>query len=202
MNVFGDITTAADPKGNVTRMDYDKRGNKIKETSALGFATEYKYDENGNQVKEKNGEESIETSYNRNNQPVRKAYGDGNVKNFSYDQLGRLTAASDKKSSYIYRYDSAGNMVSRYDEINRETLSYEYDKNGNRTRLTPGPSPSLERGGGKTVTYQYDGLNQIVMETVISSASTTANAGIYSSQGPEYSLQYPFERKGSNSFFL
>ncbi len=197
-DTFGNMTAAIDAKGNRTTLEYDIRGNKVKETTALGFTTEYQYDNNGNIILEKNGEGSISTSYNRNNQPVSKTYSDNNVKHFQYDGLGRLTWAGDNFSAYRYKYDSAGNLTNRYDEKNGETLAYEYDGNGNRTRMVTIPSIQFSAGaenhsgtGGKTVVYKYDGLNQISLETAVSTNTTNLQISYsYSSMGRITNKQY------------
>ncbi len=162
-NAFGELTATVDPKGNTTSLTYDLRGNKTGETTALGFSTTYQYDNNGNVINEINGEGWIKTTYNRNNQPVRKDYSDGNTKNFLYDSLGRLTRARDNFSDYSYLYDNNGSLTNRYDNINKETLAYEYDGNGNRVKMT---------AQDKIVNYDYDALNQIKKETVLTTKIT------------------------------
>ena len=162
-DAFGELTATVDPKGNTTTLTYDLRGNKTGETTALGFSTTYQYDNNGNVINEINGEGQIKTFYNKNNQPVRKEYSDGNVKQFTYDNLGRLTRARDNYSDYSYLYDNNEDLTNRYDSINKETLAYEYDANGNRTRMI---------ANGKTVNYEYDGMNQVTKETALSYSTT------------------------------
>lgn len=167
-NPFGELIATIDPKGNRTLLDYDSRGLKTKETTALGLAKEYQYDENGNLVLEKDGESTIHTSYDRDDRPVSKSYSDGNIKNFSYDVFGRLSAALDKYSSYLYTYDNAGRLLRRQDTKNNESMEYNYDNAGNRITLkTDGPSLASRR-----VEYTYDFLNQIRSETVISNGKT------------------------------
>ncbi len=71
--------------------------------------------------------------------------------NYTYDNLGRLTAAVNSVNSLSYNYDALNRVVQAMQD--GKTVSYTYDAMGNRTRLTY-PDNSY-------VTYTYNSLNRL-----------------------------------------
>jgi RHS repeat-associated protein len=89
---------------------------------------------------------------------------------FSYDQAGRLTAASDPSSSYAYGYDAADRLTSVDNQgtpnVPHVVLNYGYDGFNNQT----GVSDSL----GGSVTYGFDAGHRLTAAT-LSAGTASAN---------------------------
>ena len=186
--------TVTDANGNKAAMTYDVFGRRLswnfpsKTTPGAVSTTDfeqYAYDANGNRTW------------------LRKR--DGQVITFSYDALNRLTLKNlpgtandvfygyDLRSLQLYaRFGSAGGqgVSTVYDGFGRvtgstidlggvsRTLSYAYDANGNRTRLTHPDGISFD--------YGYDGLNRVAAITE-PGAVTLASFG-YDRQGRRATL--------------
>jgi RHS repeat-associated protein len=132
-------TTVADARGNPKDELNDAYGNLIEvdeHNGASTYATAYSYDGLGDLLK------------------ITDA--NGNVRNFTYDALGRRQTAEDLHASgnpafgvWSYAYDVAGNVTSRTDPKN-QTVAYAYDAlNRELTETVTGSS-------GPAVTYAYD----------------------------------------------
>ncbi|MEH8046162.1 RHS domain-containing protein [Gallibacterium anatis] len=62
---------------------------------------------------------------------------------YQYDELNRLTQLSDGQNTLLFRYDKVGRLIEQRQWqmndsglANSQVISYQYDKNGNRTKLT------------------------------------------------------------------
>ena len=123
--------------GNETSYTYDKVGNTLSITDALGNKT-YK-------------------EYNSLNLPVKTVFNDGSVNTYTYDSAGRLTVTTDAKGNTQKRaYDANGNLIKLTDK-NGESVDYEYDAMGNLTGVT-------DPMGYKT-TYAYDVNGNLISTT-------------------------------------
>ena len=158
----GNVLTVTDAKGHATRYTYDALDRRVTTRLHDGQTWQYAYDVAGNLTSEitPSGEKTLQ----------------------SFDALGRVTQHTEyaannsitRQMSYIYDANSnvtsitsGGNTISySYDEVNRissvtdqygQTLSYAYDKAGNRTRLT--------YPGNKAVNYAYDEADRLLSLT-------------------------------------
>lgn len=144
----------------VVSYTYDKLGNKLSQTDALGHVTKWEYDYAGRVVKETNaaGKTSL-TVYDALGNKTETTDPAGNTAHFFYDALGRLLWQEspfddDAKAVVLYDYDAAGNVLRQrtlcsalgepeqwrkteylYDSRNRltDTLLFEEDGSENRT---------------------------------------------------------------------
>ncbi|WP_340444557.1 RHS repeat domain-containing protein, partial [Gallibacterium anatis] len=62
---------------------------------------------------------------------------------YQYDELNRLTQLSDGQNTLSFSYDKVGRLTEQRQWqmndsgfVNSQVISYQYDKNGNRTKLT------------------------------------------------------------------
>lgn len=102
-------------------------------------------------------------------------YGNGYEVTCQYDGLGRLQRETRGNDTYTYFYDARGNLarIDTYTNYKRvsgsnATLSsytYRYDANGNIQSITD--------QNGNTLTYTYDGLNQLIKAEDTKHNSTT-----------------------------
>ncbi len=178
-DAVGNLTRLTDPQNGITRSTYDGNGNVLTVTDPKGHKTTYTYDvlDRRKTTKLHNGQQWL-YSYDANGNVLTETTPTGEKTINAYDALNRVIQLTEKAANNTitrqisYSYDansnvtsesSGGNTISyNYDEINRvnsvtdqygKTISYGYDKAGNRTTLT--------YPGNKTVTYSYDNADRL-----------------------------------------
>jgi len=139
----------------------------------------------------------------------------GNVRNFTYDGLGRRLTAQDLHApgdatygTWTYSYDAAGNLTQTvdpksqtvnytYDDINRPLtedytgqagteVTYSYDScTQGVTRLCSVTSP------GAVASYSYDGLGDVAQETKTISGNAYTTNYSYDRQGDQLTISNP-----------
>lgn len=141
------------------RMEYDARGNLIKQWDARGNLTQYQYDDRGRQVLVTNplGEQSIHTYEDDQLTQIEEGHtaadGEGQVTRFSFDTRGQLIGIQRKNDAGVfvnyqtYQLDSEGRRLTVADGAGRETR-FNYDLVG---RIA-----SVVEPGGRTTTLAYD----------------------------------------------
>lgn len=105
----------------------------------------------------------------------------GNIRNFTYDGLGRRLTAQDLHptssatfGTWSYTYDDAGDLTQQVDPKN-QTTTYNYD-NLNRV--------ASESFGGQTqITYTYDTCTQGIGRLCVASSSDAITSDAYSALG-------------------
>uniref|UniRef100_UPI00402BAC95 RHS repeat-associated core domain-containing protein n=1 Tax=Methylomonas sp. PHL2-19 TaxID=3438878 RepID=UPI00402BAC95 len=199
-----------DAKNQLTTTQYDGHDRKLKTlypdkvTAGASSATDYEqvaYDANSNvtSIRKRNGQ-SITLAYDNLNRLLSRTYPTAadNI-SFSYDLLGRKTAANKTGYAIGYVYDNAGRLTST--TAGGKTLAYQYDPAGNRTRTTwpeatafyitasydalNRPTALLENGTVSLASYAYDDLSR--RTTVTLGNGTTTGYG-YDSQSALASL--------------
>jgi len=151
------IVTIIDTEGMETH-SYDQWKEVI--TDRLGNLKSFTSDAFGNliQVDENSGTGTSTTVYTYDALDNLTKITDAlaNIRNFTYDNLSRLTNSEDLHdssdttfASTTYSYDSAGNVTTKLDQ-NNQTVNYTYD-DGNRV-LTE----NYIGGGGTEIEYGYD----------------------------------------------
>ncbi|MBI5744913.1 MAG: hypothetical protein HY952_10240 [Elusimicrobia bacterium] len=181
------LSSLEDAKSHTTQFGYDTRGRLTSVTNPLNQSRSYEYDEANNLTK------------------VTKA--DGVQITFEYDNLNRLTKKNIPGDPVAYAYDAASNLISAednaskiqigYDAGDRPTrviqtnkaanltsqLDYEYDANGNRTKMTlaANPAPFVWN-------YTYDNLNRL---TRITTPDNTNIAFEYDAMSRRTRMGYP-----------
>nr|WP_320015639.1 RHS repeat-associated core domain-containing protein [uncultured Desulfobacter sp.] len=160
-NEAGQLVATTDPNGNTTQVFYDAVGRKKAQTQAQGLVNYYwKYDLAGNTTLERKPEgEEIQNAYDGLNRLVLETRGTDR-RRFEYDGRDRLVREENFNGDATqYQYDSAGRMIQKTEAAGTvdETVStYEYDENDNLVSIT---NPLL-----KTVSFEYDALNQRIAE--------------------------------------
>ncbi len=84
------LATTFLPNGHVITCEYDKNGNRIKESDKDGCICTWEYDDNGNIIQEKSGL--------------------GNMQLYEYDDRNRIIKKINDNYACIYEYDCDGNM--------------------------------------------------------------------------------------------
>src|SRR3989344_78036 len=181
-------------------------------TDLKSVPKDFSYDAYGNliQVAEHNGSEVYNTfyEYNGNNNLTKTTDASGNIRNFTYDGIGRRLSAEDlhilTDSSYgawTYSYNNAGNIVSRTDP-NGKIVNYTYD---NLNRVI---SEDYTGSTGIEVSYTYDNCTNGIGKLCQVSSSGVTDSYIYDGKGQvssnirtinsnSYQTDYIYNRQGS-----
>jgi RHS repeat-associated protein len=154
----GEKTAVTAPDGSVTSCDYDADGNVFKRTDANGHETTYTYDAAGNKVSKTDPlGKTWRYSYDGNGNLVETDLPSGDTITESYDSQDRLVekSYSDGTPSVSYAYDKAGNKLSMTDGSGKTT--YSYDDAGGLVGAS-GPSGDFAysyNGGGNLLSRTY-----------------------------------------------
>jgi RHS repeat-associated protein len=156
---------------------YDKVGNRISKTAAIGTAN-YTYD-----------------TLNRLTQAV-NPLPTNPLETFNYDPVGNRATSNQNGAStfnqanqllddanFNYQYDNNGNMTRKIAKVSGAVTTYEYDAENKLARVV---SPN------NTASYRYDGLGRRV-EKEVTAGSTTTTRYIYDNE------DILLELDGSNS---
>lgn len=142
----GNVIRETDPLGKVTTRTFDGNDQLLSETDPLGHSTRYKYDINGNQTEVED--------------PL------GNRTHFTYNERGDVLTTTDARGSTTHnRYDETGNLLETEDSLGKVT-SYSYDARGNLLSET-------DPEGGVT-RFEYDGRGDVVREIDAAGSATTS----------------------------
>ena len=178
------LTRVVAHDGTATVYTYDVNGNRETATFANGEVLTFTYDELNRLVLQKevdrNGTIIAQYSYTLGKGGERTKVTEtgacGNVEtSYDYDRAGRLTKEviekNDEQTTYIYTYDAVGNRLSKRENGEKTTytynsrnqivseasdlgsITYSYDANGNLLNKS---------GSGVAVTYTYDVFNRLV----------------------------------------
>jgi len=155
----GQIETLTDANGNITYYEYDAV-NRLKTTT---YANEtprertesFSYDNAGNMTsKTLRSGETITYEYDLLNRQTKKTYPGIPQKTveYVYDDLGRMTSVTDENGTIAFTHDDANHLLTTT-YPGSQVVGNEYDKAGNRTKLT--------YTDGSWIRYTYDALNRM-----------------------------------------
>ncbi|HEX3077994.1 MAG TPA: cellulose binding domain-containing protein, partial [Lachnospiraceae bacterium] len=156
--------------------------NKLKTMTDWNGATTYEYDANGQAIRVTDANnQTLNYTWTKAGQKKSIQYPSGEVVRYEYDGNGNITKVTDtnkgvttytydalnqvsskklpNNAESFYMYNSNGWLVKRDEQgigDTQETYTYEYDKNGNRTKEI-----KILEGSTETVRYTYDVLNQL-----------------------------------------
>jgi RHS repeat-associated protein len=200
------LRTQTDANGNKTELRYDGYGRLKRRVypspSSPGSVNEadyneYTYDAEGNlRTDRKRSGAVIAYDYDANNRPIVKNLSDNTYSAdvfYDYDLRGLQLHArfgNDSGAGEVNTFDAFGNLTTRTSTLGGATrpLSYLYDANGNRTRLT--------HPDGYFFEYGFDGLNRVnnaaSSNTAAATASTTSLLTLgYGADGKRMNLVRP-----------
>jgi RHS repeat-associated protein len=160
----------------VTKYTYDANGNLESMTNQAGTKTKYTYDADNELTKVEEPNSTVtETGYDGDGQITSQTDGNKHTTKYvrnvleqvteiidplsrkttkEYDAAGNLTSLTDAaKRTTTYKYDPANRLTEiTYSDGKTPTVKYEYDKDGNRTKMTDGTG---------TTKYVYDQLDRL-----------------------------------------
>lgn len=197
------LKTMTDANGNKTELRYDSTERLIRRVYPSKTNTgqldetdynSYTYDGNSNvHVERKRNGATITHTYDNNNRLIKKDLSNNTYSSdvfYNYDLRGLTLYSrfgSDSGQGVTNTFDGFGNLSSASINVGgtTRTLSYLYDDNSNRTRVTHPDNHFFE--------YGFDGINRV--NTLSQSASPVATAGIvpllsvsYRGNGSRYQL--------------
>lgn len=165
-----------DPLTHTTKYTYDGDGNVKTVTDGNSHTTTYTYNADNQPTKVEAPNKAItETEYDGAGQVVSQADGNKNITKYTRNPVEEVTEVTDPLARVTKKtYDAAGNMKTledpakrtttyKYDPANRltevtyssgkpATVTYEYDKDGDRTKMVDGTG---------TTKYTYDQLDRL-----------------------------------------
>ena len=153
------LTSITDPTGAVYQYLYNELDLPKSETNRLNVSQTYVYDAGGRlTTKTDFGKNPIIYKYDAQGNRTEVDYPDGTKKQFSYDPMGNLTAASNAAQAYTFDYDPLGRLKDAQNLDLGEEIDYSYDEEGNQTGLA-------WHNGKRTVAKSYGKANEL--KTVI-----------------------------------
>jgi RHS repeat-associated protein len=176
LNAKGQPLKITDPLGHTTKYTYDGDGNVETMTDGNSHKTKYTYDANNELTKTEEPNKTVtETEYDSMGQVKSQTDGNKHVTKYvrnaleeveevvsplgkktlkEYDAAGNLVKLTDSaKRTITYTHDPANRLTEvSYSSGNPATVKYEYNKDGDRTKMTDGTG---------TTTYTYDQLDRM-----------------------------------------
>jgi RHS repeat-associated protein len=221
-NIGGQLLSETDSLGRTTSFTYDRNGKVASTTNPLGQTYTYVYggssttiiDPLGRKTTSTNNDyylpssttfnngakTSVEYLYTNNLQeakdyPTRVVDVGGRVRTYGYDADGNLTTTTDLAGkAYTYQYGNNG--VSDITSPTGAKINYEYDDQGNLTKLSYGTQvakqytydadgkvATVTSASGEKITNAYDSKGNITGQTVTNSAGTSTSTTAYDADG-------------------
>jgi RHS repeat-associated protein len=178
----GNLLTVSDAKNQATRYTYDSMDRVKTRTDALTRSETYTYDlvSNLKIIIDRNNQQTA-FDYDALNRRVKATYqGDGTEATFTYDNVGRLTKASDTApgaGSIDFAYDTLNRLIQ--ETTGQGSVNYQYDVLGRRTQMVA--------NGQQPVMYSYDSASRL---TQVMQGSLAVGLG-YDNANRRTSLTYP-----------
>jgi RHS repeat-associated protein len=186
------LTALTDARQQTTSYDYDLASRLAKETDPLNKNTTYAYDAAGNMTSKTDANGTIISyTYDALKRLTGKIYPDAGSETYSYDAAGRILSATNRDISYTYSYNAAGRMINVTDNSGN-TLDYEYDILGNRTKATLYKGTADEH----VTSYGYDSANRPLTITGVAGTFTYG----YNPSNRRTSLVYPNQITASYTY--
>jgi RHS repeat-associated protein len=180
-DALGRVIRTIDAEGHATRFTYDPLGRLLSAIDALGHTTLYTYDAVGNMLTETDANGHTTTYvYDPLNRLIQETGPLGATWTYAYDAEGNLIQQVDANGRVIdYEFDALDRMTAIHYADSGRDVSFDYDPNGNRTRM--------EDGIG-TTTWDYDCLDRLIRQ--VDPFGRTIEWS-YDAVGNRLSLTYP-----------
>ena len=165
--------------GQSRLLEYDARGNVVREVDELGAVTGRTFDGDDNLLTEKDPLGRVTTyAYSSSNDLLSATNALGEIVQFAYNDRGQILRLTDPLGRITEStYDDAGNLLSNTDALD-QTTTFAYDSSGNVIRVTDALGQFVEmaynaRGDvtsetdplGSVSSYSYDSAGNRVSES-------------------------------------
>ncbi len=149
----GQRVAFTDPNGHQTQFEFDPKGRLIAEIVSSGGRQQYGYNARDlvTEVTNARGQKR-QIQYDALGRITQITDADGIIR-YAYDRNGNVLTVSDANGTIKREYDAL-NRVTKYIDIQGNTIQYAYDEVGNLVTLT--------YPDGKQVDYGYDAANQLI----------------------------------------
>lgn len=155
----GRVVRHVDARGLATQYFYDPAtGHLVKVIDAAGRPTTATYDEAGNNrsITDPNGNTTW-FEYDKSNRRTKRTDPNGDVWTWEYDKAGNVRYARAPGGLVVESiYDVAGQLKEQRRQPENQIVSFDYDANGNRIRMTDATG---------VTSYAYDGINRLTQVT-------------------------------------
>ncbi len=174
-NQYGEKTKSVDALGYETKHEYDASGRLVKIIDPLEVTTQYSYDKCGNKISMTDGRGKV-TSYGYASHGILTSATDAdkNITTFMYDMaLNKANLIDRNGDETLFTYDLTNQLLTRKATGTGDSISYEYDAAGNRSKMTDASGTlvyaydennrlkSITKSGTAIVAYTYDDLGNI-----------------------------------------
>ena len=175
-DAVGNPVEILDAEGGLTRYEYNRAHQLVREVSPAGRVKTYAYDRAGRLASMTDGNgNTTELEYDADSRPIARKFADGTVERMTYDRASRIiSVVGGSQLPTHYTYDAAGRVTSIRDG-KYGTRSFVYDAAGQvitmingvggRTHYTydeAGNVASMMDPAGAITSYEYDVLGNMV----------------------------------------
>lgn len=185
-------TSVTDTKGNITRYGFDGQGRVLSTTNASVTPNTVQYqsfDQDFNKLSETNqAGAQINREYDSSGNVTRSTDQLGAVTTNTYDvdYDNVLTTTDPKGVQQKFEYDTSGNKTKEYPDFSNkptEFTTYEYDGNGNVTKLTD-PRNNISQ-------FSYDSYGRLTQEQLPPQTDAKTTSYTYDSAGNKLTITDP-----------
>ncbi len=185
---LGNLQNIKNAKGTNWPRTHDDLSRLASQTDPLGNTTQYFHDSLRN-MDRKVRPDGREITYQYDEQRLTAVnLPGGALESFGYDSLGRRNSMENSEVSMSYVFDELNRRTQVSNNTLNQTIRYEYDANGNLTRLL-GPQGPVE--------YFYDSMDRLVEQR---DSMTGLYRYEYDQLGRRSSLSYPNGMKTSYTY--
>ncbi|MDN4066256.1 RHS repeat-associated core domain-containing protein [Paenibacillus vini] len=169
-NAAGEMVEVKDWRGRLTRYSYDRSGKLAETTRANGTRERRAYDAASRLVRIQDSNlhgimlQQFRFTYNEIGQIIQEE-----DKQYTYDQLRRLSSGASQGRIVSYEYDLGGNLTHTQDSLNSRATTFQYAPDNRLLALEDYPVEMdadgnlLYKSNGESMaSYEYDARNRLV----------------------------------------
>jgi RHS repeat-associated protein len=146
------MTALVDARSQRYRFNYDSLG-RLRHLRRGATLMSFTYDSVGNRKTRTDYNGALtDYTYDALNRLKTISYPDTTTVTYTYDKLSRLQTATNENGAIDFNYNKL-NRVTSVTDVFGQVVDYNYDDNGNRTRLS--------LNGATLATYRYDAVNRL-----------------------------------------
>jgi RHS repeat-associated protein len=175
-DLHGNLIQTINPRGEATKLEYDKAHRRTAIIDANGNKTSLSYDKVNNLISttDRNGN-TTSNSFDELNRLVATINAEGQETKYSYDKFGNLISTTDAKGGVTaYQYDGLNRLVTETDPMGG-VQSFSYDNLSQPANMATKPNPfekstnanlqSYTNQNGAVYSYQYDNIYRLIADT-------------------------------------